>query len=112
MRNEYAALPFLAPLGSLVPRVLAADFTHQLLDRDYLVQTLLPGASASQHLGAYSASARRHLYRELGTVTRTIHDVAGQVFGPITGPWHTSWSAAVIARFEQLEDAFIAAGLG
>lgn len=30
MRNEYAALPFLAPLGSLVPRTLAVDLTYQL----------------------------------------------------------------------------------
>src|SRR4051812_276051 len=30
MRNEYAALPFLAPLGGLVPRTIAVDFTHQL----------------------------------------------------------------------------------
>jgi aminoglycoside phosphotransferase (APT) family kinase protein len=111
MRNEYAALPFLAPLGSLIPRTLAVDFTHQLLDRDYLVQTLLPGVPASQRLPAYSASALRHLYRDLGSVTRTIHDVTGPAFGPITGPYSPSWSAALAARFEQLADAFTAAGL-
>jgi aminoglycoside phosphotransferase (APT) family kinase protein len=111
MRNEYAALPFLAPLGSLIPRTLAVDFTHQLLDRDYLVQTLLPGVPATHLLPGYSASALRHLYRELGSVTRTIHDVTGPAFGPITGPYSTSWSAALVARFEQLADAFTATGL-
>jgi aminoglycoside phosphotransferase (APT) family kinase protein len=111
MRNEYAALPFLAPLGSLVPRTLAVDFTHQLLDRDYLVQTLLPGLPASPLLPAYSAGALRHLYRELGSVTRTIHDVTGTAFGPVAGPLHAMWSAALGARFEQLADAFTAAGL-
>ncbi|MDT0263020.1 phosphotransferase family protein [Jatrophihabitans lederbergiae] len=50
MRNEYAAAPFLAPLGLLVPRILAADFTHQLIDRDYMVQTLLAGVPASTGL--------------------------------------------------------------
>jgi aminoglycoside phosphotransferase (APT) family kinase protein len=111
MRNEYAALPFLAPLGSLVPRTLAVDFTHQLLGRDYLVQTLLPGVPASPRLPAYSPSALRHLYRELGSVTRTIHDVTGDAFGPVAGPLHTSWCAALVARFELLADAFTAAGL-
>jgi aminoglycoside phosphotransferase (APT) family kinase protein len=111
MRDEYAALPFLAPLGGLVPRTLAVDFTHQLLDRDYLVQTLLPGVPATQRLPAYSASALRHLYRELGSITRTIHDVTGHAFGPIAGPYSTSWSAALVAQFEQQADAFTAAGL-
>lgn len=111
MRNEYATLPFLAPLGRLIPRTLAADFTHQLLDRDYLVQTLLPGVPASQQLSGYSASALRCLYRELGSVTRTIHDVRGPAFGPVAGPSHPTWSSALIARFEQLAAEFTAAGL-
>ena len=111
MRNEYAALPFLAPLGNLVPRTLAADFTHQLLDRDYLVQTLLPGVPASQRLPAYSPSALRHLYRELGSVTRTIHDVTGPGFGPVAAPAHATWRTALLAQLEQLADSFAAAGL-
>ena len=111
MRNEYAALPFLAPLGGLVPRTLAVDFTHQLLDRDYLVQTLLPGVPASERLPSYSPSALRHLYRGLGSITRTIHDVTGAAFGPVAGPLHTSWSAALVADFELRAGAFAAAGL-
>lgn len=111
MRNEYATLPFLAPLGRLVPRTLAVDFTHQLLERDYLVQTLLPGVPASQQLAGYSASASAHLYRELGAVTRTIHDVTGPAFGPVAGPSHPTWSSALIAGFEQLAAAFAAGGL-
>jgi aminoglycoside phosphotransferase (APT) family kinase protein len=111
MRNEYATLPFLAPLGGLVARTVAVDFTHQLLGRDYLVQTLLPGVPASQQLAGYSPSALRHLYRELGSITRTIHDVTGSAFGPVAGPWHDTWSAALTAQFEQFDEAFTAAGL-
>jgi len=111
MRNEHAALPFLAPLGGLIPRTLAVDFTPQLLDRDYLVQSLLPGVPASQRLAGYSPRELGRLYRELGSVTRTIHDVTGPAFGPVAGPWHSSWSEALIAQFEQLGAAFTAAGL-
>ncbi|MEO6501896.1 MAG: aminoglycoside phosphotransferase family protein [Jatrophihabitantaceae bacterium] len=111
MRNEYAALPFLAPLGNLVPRTVAADFTQQLLNRDYLVQTLLPGEPASERVASFSPSALRHLYREIGSITRTIHDVTGPAFGPVAGPPHSTWSSALIAQFEQLAQAFTAAGL-
>jgi aminoglycoside phosphotransferase (APT) family kinase protein len=111
MRNEYAALPFLAPLGSLVPRTLAVDFTHQLVNRDYLVQTKLAGVPASERLASFSPSALRRLYRQLGSVTRTIHDVTGRAFGPVAGPFHDTWSAALIAGFERLAGAFAAAGL-
>ncbi len=31
MRNEYASVPYLAPL---MPRVIAADFTHEVISRD------------------------------------------------------------------------------
>ena len=32
MRNEYASLPFLAPIAPLLPRILMVDFTHQIHD--------------------------------------------------------------------------------
>src|SRR4051794_7494752 len=38
MRNEYAASPFMATLGPLTPRMIAADFTHQIVPRDYVFQ--------------------------------------------------------------------------
>ncbi|MDQ2835993.1 MAG: aminoglycoside phosphotransferase family protein [Actinomycetota bacterium] len=111
MRNEYAALPFLAPLGVRVPRTIAVDFTHQLLDRDYLVQTLLPGTPASERIASYSPSALRQLYRELGSVTRTLHEVSGEVFGPVAGPFEASWSEALTVRFHELAADFPVAGL-
>jgi len=36
MRREQAIQPFLAPIARLVPRTLMADFTHELVDRDYV----------------------------------------------------------------------------
>jgi aminoglycoside phosphotransferase (APT) family kinase protein len=53
LRSEYAAAAWLAGLGSLVPRVLGADFTHQVIGRDYLVQSLLPGVPAPGKLPDY-----------------------------------------------------------
>ncbi|MDQ0381775.1 phosphotransferase [Amycolatopsis thermophila] len=58
MRNEHAALPFLAPIGHLVPRTLFADFTREIAGRDHVWQTLLPGRPARefpQWTGVYRA---------------------------------------------------------
>lgn len=93
MRNEHAALPFFAPVAHLMPRTLAADFTHDLIGRDYLWQTLLPGTPARQH------PQWRGVYRALGELTRTVHQVRGRVFGPVGGPHFPTWSEAVLASF-------------
>ncbi|MCX4808602.1 hypothetical protein OG594_44705 [Streptomyces sp. NBC_01214] len=34
MRNEYASVPWLAPIADLMPKVLAADFTGTVIGRD------------------------------------------------------------------------------
>jgi len=112
MRNEHAATPFLSVLGPLVPRTLAVDFTHRLLDRDYMVQTAVPGTSAAEVFSSYSAPAKEHFYRELGCITRTLHDVRGPWFGPVGGPGESTWSAALIARYRLLAEDYADAGLG
>ncbi|MGI8311973.1 phosphotransferase [Saccharopolyspora hattusasensis] len=46
MRNEHASVPFLAPIAPIapmIPHTLAADFTHEIIGRDYLFQTMLDG---------------------------------------------------------------------
>ena len=99
MRNEYAAAGYLAGLGQLLPRTLAADFTHQLLGRDYLFQTLLDGLPAPDGLGGYPRSAWPSFYGQLGAIARTVHDVRGARFGPVAGPAHDTWSQALIGYF-------------
>ncbi len=41
LRSEYTAAAWLSELAPLVPRMLGADFTHQVVGRDYLVQSLV-----------------------------------------------------------------------
>lgn len=99
MRNEHATLPFLASLGPLLPRTLAIDFTHELLGRDYLFQTVVSGVPAPDGLNRYPRPEWAGFYRQLGSLTRLVHDVRGQRFGPIAGPAFDSWSQALIAYF-------------
>lgn len=132
MRNEHASTPYLAPIASMLPRLLAADFTHQLVGRDHLFQSLLDGIPARDVVGTYSGAQWRTLFRQLGVITRTIHSVrgdhpgparnarAGNVrtspqrsarFGPVNGPRHTTWSEAILTFFDDLTADLHDAGL-
>ncbi|MDA8063583.1 MAG: aminoglycoside phosphotransferase family protein [Actinomycetota bacterium] len=101
MRSEYAAAPWLVGLGSLVPRVVGADFTHQVIDRDYLVQTLLVGTPAPELMSGYSRSLWPGLFAQLGEISRRIHEVPGETWGPVSAPVHGSWSGAVLTSLAE-----------
>lgn len=101
MRNEYASVPYLAPVADLLPRNLAVDFTHQVIGRDYLFQTMLEGVPAATALKSYPEQVRGGFYRELGAVARAIHGVRGRQFGPVAGPTYERWSDALFAWFDR-----------
>ena len=111
MRAEYAALPYLSVLGRLVPRTIAADFTHDLISRDYLVQELLPGVPAPRRLDDFAGAARDPFYARIGEIARTIHGVSGVRFGPVGGPPYDTWSAALLAYFADVAADCAASGL-
>ncbi|WP_442790498.1 phosphotransferase family protein [Nonomuraea sp. NBC_01738] len=102
MRNEYASLPYLAPIASLMPRTLAADFTHELVGRDYLFQTCLGGVPAAEGLARYPRAAWAGFFRQMGSIARRIHDVRGARFGVVGGRGYLTWSAALLALFGEL----------
>ncbi|HVX45611.1 MAG TPA: aminoglycoside phosphotransferase family protein [Mycobacteriales bacterium] len=99
LRNEYAAAPYLAPVGALLPRTLFADFTHQLIGRDYVIQSVLPGVPAPEGMGRYSRPEWSGLFRQIGAVARALHEVRGPGFGPVAGPRFESWSEAIRRYF-------------
>lgn len=111
LRNEYAALPYFAPVAHLLPRTLAADFTHDLVGRDYLVQTELDGVPVPDGIGRYPRPAWTSMYRQLGSITRHIHDVRGPHFGPVAGPGFATWGEAVVAEFAAVASDLEALGL-
>lgn len=99
LRNEYATTPYLAPAGALLPRTEFADFTHQLIGRDYVFQSLLPGVPAPEGLGRYPRSQWVAFFHQLGAVARALHDVPGPGFGPVAGPRFDSWSESIRRYF-------------
>jgi aminoglycoside phosphotransferase (APT) family kinase protein len=96
MRNECASLPFLAPIFPLLPRIIMADFTHQLLERDYLFQTYMEGEQWAQVMDVFTSEEKKALWRQLGSITRKIHAVQGPHFGSsVIDPHFSSWSLTV-----------------
>lgn len=86
IRNEYAAAPFFAVLGELAPRTIAVDFTRQIINRDLLLQEVLPGRAASECVASWSPLQRRNYYRALGAIVKRVHSVEGDNFGRVVGP--------------------------
>ena len=97
MRNEHASLPFFASVSAMMPRVVFADFTHELIERDYMWQSMLDGIPAHQGLNAFPRPEWRGFFEQLGTIAKTIHGTLGKRFGRIVGPHYDTWSEAVIS---------------
>jgi hypothetical protein len=59
-----------------VPRILAHDFGHAAIDRDYLLMERLPGTPIS-HVGGLTQVAFDDLLREVGRCLRQVHGITG-----------------------------------
>lgn len=111
MRNEYASVPWLAPIADLMPKILAADFTGTVLDRDWMIQSFLPGTPAPQKLGSFPKDTHGLFFRQLGEITAAVHAVVGPYFGPVVGPGHGCWSQAVVASLRRIANDMEGCGL-
>jgi aminoglycoside phosphotransferase (APT) family kinase protein len=111
MRNEHAAAPYLAPIATLMPRTLMIDFTHQVIGRDYLFQTVLDGVTAPYRLPDYQKPEWAPFFAQLGTLSRRIHDVRGDSFGWVAGPRYARWSEAFRGSLEDVAAALDQRGL-
>lgn len=106
LRTEHAAAPFLATIAPLLPRTLFADFTRQVLPRDFLVQTVLPGVPAPEGLAAWPKQEWPAFYRQLGEITKTVHAIAaeGSRFGRPGMSEASTWSTAIVSELTLIAD--------
>ncbi|PLW72029.1 aminoglycoside phosphotransferase family protein [Streptomyces sp. DJ] len=111
MRNEYASLPHLAVMAPLLPRVIAADWSHEVIGRDWMIQTHLDGVPAPERLGDYPRTAWPVFFRQMGEIAKAVHAVRGPRFGPVNGPAYGTWSEAVIASLESIAADLDSVGL-
>ncbi|MFF3877422.1 phosphotransferase family protein [Streptomyces sp. NPDC001978] len=111
MRNEYATVPYLSTVAAVVPRMLFADWSQEIIGRDWVVQSHLTGVPAPERLGAYDRALWRGFFAQLGEITSRVHSVRGAHFGPIAGPGFPTWSAAVLASLHAIAADLSASGL-
>jgi aminoglycoside phosphotransferase (APT) family kinase protein len=111
MRNEHASVPYLAPIMPMMPHTLAIDFTHSVIGRDYLFQTMLPGVPAPNGLAAYPRPQWASFYRQLGSISASIQAVRGSRFGRVAGPTFATWSEAIMAYLDDIAVDLDTAGL-
>jgi fructosamine-3-kinase len=88
----YRAVARTAP----VPRVVAADFSRRVVDRDFLVTSELPGESWHDR----RPRDRGRLRHQLGGIVARVHRCAGPRFGYPRGAPAPSWRAAFLAMVE------------
>ncbi|MQY40222.1 hypothetical protein SRB17_82530 [Streptomyces sp. RB17] len=111
MRNEYATVPCLSTVATLVPRILFADCSQEIIGRDWVRQSHLTGVSAPERLGAYDRPLWRGFFAQLGEITGRVQSIRGAHFGPVAGPGFPTWSAAVLASLHAIADDLSASGL-
>lgn len=102
MRSEHAMQPYFAPVTTLMPRTLLVDFTHQLIDRDYMFQTFIEGERWDDAWDELTPQENNRLWTHFGHIMRQIHDVRGDFFGlPRPGFQFPTWSQAVLDRMDR-----------
>ena len=102
MRREHSLQPFFAPVATLMPKTLLVDFTHQLIDCDYMFQTFIEGERWDDVRNELTSAENNILWDQFGNILKLIHNVHGETFGlPSPGFRFSLWSQAVIDRLER-----------
>ena len=108
MRREYHILPFFASIADLMPRVMLTDFTHQIVERDYMFQTFIEGERWSEIESTLSSEKNNKLWNQCGRIVRRIHNTTGERFGyPYPGPQFKSWSELILDRFAKISESLM-----
>lgn len=103
MRRENQVKPYFAAIAVYMPQTLLADFTHQVLPRDYLFQTLMSGERWDSVADRFTHSESIRLWEQFGTLTRSIHNTTGTLFGgPFPARSFVTWSLAILYRLESV----------
>ena len=100
MRREHTTFPFFASIASLIPTTILADFTHQIVARDYVLQTFLEGERWSDIEDELTEDENIVLWQQCGEIVKRIHSTTGEQFGyPYPGKQFANWHDVILDRF-------------
>jgi aminoglycoside phosphotransferase (APT) family kinase protein len=93
LRREQTTIGLLSEISNLLPRTVFFDESREFIDRDWVLQTWLPGEAWMEARPRLSESEDLELWRELGRITRKMHAIVDEEFGPPeAGLGYTTWS--------------------
>ena len=97
LRREQQVLRLVAPvLPGLTPETIYFDESRERVDRDWVLQRLMPGRPWSELRATLNAEEDQALWRSLGELIRRVHDLVGDEFGPPEAGYGTAtWSDLV-----------------
>ena len=103
MRREHNTLPYFASIGALLPKTLLADFTQQIIRRDYALQIFLEGDRWSDIEDDLTEEENLDLWRQCGEIVKRIHGTTGEQFGyPYPGKSFVNWHDVILDRFARI----------
>lgn len=112
LRREYTLQPYLGAISDIAPRTLFADFSRELLNRDYVFQQFLPGDLWDEVKDELTAEAADSLWEQLAQISKRIHATTGEHFGfPHPQSQFTRWSDFIIDIVAQMRDDLVHFGL-
>ena len=108
LQREQSIEPHLNIVAPLIPKTLLADFSRTILDRDYMLQTFLPGEIWDEVKGELSAADNEALWCQLAHISRKIHNVTGTQFGfPEPEPMFARWGEAIGSIAKGMRDDLV-----
>ena len=109
MRREHHILPFFASIAHWMPKVIMTDFTHQVVERDYVFQTYIEGERWSDIEDQLTPDEDIELWRQCGETVKRMHETAGERFGcPLPGRPFSSWSEVILDRLASIAESMFA----
>ncbi len=109
MRREYHIQPHFASIASLMPKVLLADFTHQIIERDYMFQNYIAGENWSDIEDELTDKQALSLWQQCGKIVKQMHATSGERFGyPHPGRQFPRWSDVIYDRLDRIRESMLA----
>lgn len=111
MRREYAIQPYLSPVAQYIPKTLFADFTHQLIERDYVFQSFIQGEVWEDIRETLPESENLSLWYQVGEIAKQICSVTSDTFGfPAPKPTFKQWSGFMVNFLEGMHQDLVQRG--
>lgn len=112
LRREQGLETALTAVCPLAPQTLFADFSQELLDRDWVIQTFVVGELWDAVQEELSAAETAVLWQQLAEIAKQIHTATGPHFGfPDNNPGFERWRTAVAYITQIMRDDLTALGL-